>query len=396
MTVADPVDTQQDIVSKTTGETTVQGMCNSESIESAYEVSVENDENIGRKETEDGESEIEKTVTEDSGKADDTIDANNTKTVDDSTDDLEKSSETVGSPEHVLPSEMTGSAYDQYLQAQDPTDPAVSNLDLEMARLDSYLGETSDTSGTEYERSTSVSSSYKSGLSVEMGQGHLQSSSDYKTQESRDSSRTANLESQLEQLDLAAMSSLDQPDQAFQEQPKSLSSMSSMHSLEKSPSLDFYSKYASKAVGETSPGYEDPLQAEVDAQEEATLAIDDELSGLNVPDRSHFLKTVNNWTEVATFGNIHSLSVSSWHVWITDKSCNIYYSVLAGPSLNWKKASGTASQISVSLCGNILWCLHKNTVSAGTKITQKRPEGMKWVEAVRDVAYICVDQTCAW
>ncbi|XP_060581801.1 tectonin beta-propeller repeat-containing protein 2-like [Ruditapes philippinarum] len=53
-------------------------------------------------------------------------------------------------------------------------------------------------------------------------------------------------------------------------------------------------------------------------------------------------------------------------------------------------------QISVSPDGNIVWALNKYTVYAGTKITPRRPEGMKWVEAVRDVSFICVDNNCAW
>ncbi|KAL4238724.1 Propeller [Mactra antiquata] len=108
------------------------------------------------------------------------------------------------------------------------------------------------------------------------------------------------------------------------------------------------------------------------------------------------LKCFNTWTELSTQGNIHSISVSSSHVWITDKSYNIFYSSLSSPGVTWRKANGSATQIAVSPDGYIVWALHKNTVMAGTKITSKRPEGMKWVEAVRDVAYICVDNRSAW
>jgi len=109
-----------------------------------------------------------------------------------------------------------------------------------------------------------------------------------------------------------------------------------------------------------------------------------------------FLRFVNNWTEVTAKGNIYSLAVSASHVWVTDRGTNIYYSSLEEPGVTWRKSTGNASQISVSPDGNIVWALHKGTVSAGTRITAKRPEGMKWVEAVRDVAYVCVDNTCAW
>jgi hypothetical protein len=55
-----------------------------------------------------------------------------------------------------------------------------------------------------------------------------------------------------------------------------------------------------------------------------------------------------------------------------------------------------ANQISVSPSGHIVWRLHRGRVFAGTKITHKRPEGLKWVEAVQNVVYISVDDHCAW
>jgi hypothetical protein len=39
----------------------------------------------------------------------------------------------------------------------------------------------------------------------------------------------------------------------------------------------------------------------------------------------------------------------------------------------------------------IVWKLYKDTVYAGTKITSKHPEGMKWVEAIRGVQSVSVD-----
>ncbi len=46
--------------------------------------------------------------------------------------------------------------------------------------------------------------------------------------------------------------------------------------------------------------------------------------------------------------------------------------------------------------GWIVWRLHNSSAFAGTAITARAPAGMKWVEAARDVAHICVDNTEAW
>ncbi|ESO90159.1 hypothetical protein LOTGIDRAFT_233953 [Lottia gigantea] len=106
--------------------------------------------------------------------------------------------------------------------------------------------------------------------------------------------------------------------------------------------------------------------------------------------------TVNIFDEVSTGANTYSLCVSETHIWFTDKSENIYYSSVLGPKIVWRKAAGTASQVAVSSKGHIVWRLHKNVAFAGTKLTSKRPEGLKWVEAVRDVAYVAVDDFTAW
>ncbi|CAL1547450.1 unnamed protein product [Lymnaea stagnalis] len=108
-------------------------------------------------------------------------------------------------------------------------------------------------------------------------------------------------------------------------------------------------------------------------------------------------RLANSWSEFTTPANIYSLVVSSGHIWFTDKSENIHYSSIGGAKgIMWHKASGQASQISVSPSGHIVWRLHRGVVFAGTKITSRHPEGMKWVEAVRDVETICVDDSFAW
>ncbi|CAG5119309.1 unnamed protein product [Candidula unifasciata] len=108
-------------------------------------------------------------------------------------------------------------------------------------------------------------------------------------------------------------------------------------------------------------------------------------------------RLANSWSELTTSANICSLALSNSHIWYTDKSDSIYYSSFNNPKgIQWRKITDHGSQISVSPSGNIVWRLHRGVVYAGTKICTRRPEGLKWVEAVRDVKTICVDNDCAW
>ena len=108
-------------------------------------------------------------------------------------------------------------------------------------------------------------------------------------------------------------------------------------------------------------------------------------------------KVANSWSEFTAPANIYSLGLSSTHIWFTDKGESLYYSALGGTKgIRWRKVGEPANQISVSPSGHIVWRLYRGRVFAGTKITQRRPEGLKWVEAVRDVAHISADDNCAW
>lgn len=108
-------------------------------------------------------------------------------------------------------------------------------------------------------------------------------------------------------------------------------------------------------------------------------------------------RLANNWSEFTASANIYSLALSGTHIWFTDKSDNLYYSAIGEmKGVLWRKVGDPASQIAVSPSGHIVWRLHKGRVFAGTKITHRRPEGLKWVEAVRDVRFISVDDHCAW
>ncbi|KAK3591291.1 hypothetical protein CHS0354_004340 [Potamilus streckersoni] len=122
----------------------------------------------------------------------------------------------------------------------------------------------------------------------------------------------------------------------------------------------------------------------------------DNVQVVDFPASSDVKNSVNIWTQFTALSNVYSMALSDMHIWYTDKSNNIYYSPLHQPGLTWRKAIGSAKQIAVSQFGDIVWCLQKNTVLAGTKITQKHPEGLKWVEAVKEVTYIAVDNNSAW
>lgn len=179
----------------------------------------------------------------------------------------------------------------------------------------------------------------------------------------------------------------------------------SIYKSQSSSCDDFYSKYNSSSssslisentLNETS---EHPLSHE--EQEEAHEVVDNKAESVKVCDPSDLQTTTrsnkfNTWTEVITSGNLISLTMSDSHIWCTDKSSNIWYSSTKTSGGKWQKANGYAKQISVSRSGMIVWRLYKDTVYAGTKITSKHPEGMKWVEAIRGVQSISVDNLSAW
>lgn len=179
----------------------------------------------------------------------------------------------------------------------------------------------------------------------------------------------------------------------------------SIYKSQSSSCDDFYSKYNSSSssslvsentLNETS---EHPLSHE--ELEDSQEVINNKTESVKVCDPSDLQTTIrsnkfNTWTEVITSGNLLSLTMSDSHIWCTDKSSNIWYSSTKTPGIKWQKATGYAKQISVSRSGMIVWKLYKDTVYAGTKITSKHPEGMKWVEAIRGVQSVSVDNLSAW
>ncbi|WAR18488.1 TCPR2-like protein [Mya arenaria] len=283
------------------------------------------------------------------------------------------------------------------------------SLDLEISRLNSYLSEPGSSQATDIENSLSFSGQTqadsillstgrrKEVKSIGMGQATL-------VEDRIDGYEPSKLEKAIAELEKVSEEPVNSETNALDSVETDKSSLTSRVSP-KSPSIysiygkpetsdstpdDFYSKYrptslsfVNSSLSEQAEGQSHRLQHNAESSNRIQFS-------------PRFLRAVNNWTEITANGNIYSLSVSATHVWITDRSTNIFYSSLTGPGIAWKKPTGNASQISVSPDGNIVWGLYKGTVSAGTKITAKRPEGMKWVEAVRDVSYISVDDTCAW
>lgn len=168
---------------------------------------------------------------------------------------------------------------------------------------------------------------------------------------------------------------------------------------------DFYAQYNTSANTTSTSGSglsecsENPLSG--GETEEPEEIFDNKSESVKVCDQdsdniNKSSKVFNTWTEVVTSGNLLSLVVSDLHIWCTDRSSNIWYSNIKSPGIKWVKANGYAKQISVSPSGMIVWRVYKDTVYAGTKITSKHPEGMKWVEAIRGVQSVSVDNYSAW
>ncbi|KAK6181171.1 hypothetical protein SNE40_009090 [Patella caerulea] len=183
--------------------------------------------------------------------------------------------------------------------------------------------------------------------------------------------------------------------------PRTLSLEDSCEPFSEASVDDFYSIYANRRSDSSSSSLTSPV-GNVRLKSPETEAYLSRPSGSKpTPQRLESVDgkiniTANVFEEITTGANTYSLSLSETHVWFTDKSENIYYSSLSGPKVIWRKAAGSGTQIAVSQNGHIVWRLHRNVAYAGTKITSKRPEGLKWVDAVKEVAYIAVDDSSAW
>lgn len=273
----------------------------------------------------------------------------------------------------------------------------VSNLDVEISRLESYLSDKSNVKYSETEKT--VNDLHQSRAAVEQILLKDARHRMHGLTEDRNVTYTpSSLEKALEEFEKSSMLSDKGETSNEQKSPLSLGGTytPSIYTIYNKPGVendDFYSQFLPKSQSEMSSLLSNSSLADKKSDFEDNNGAADLVPLSALP---NFMKAVNSWTEIELQGNVYSLSVSATHVWVTDRSTNIFYSALNGPGLSWKRASGYATQISVSKGGNIVWALNKGTVSAGTKITAKRPEGMKWVEAVKDVSYMCVDETCAW
>jgi len=106
---------------------------------------------------------------------------------------------------------------------------------------------------------------------------------------------------------------------------------------------------------------------------------------------------VNHWVQLPTPANMKSMSVSSRHIWITDVSGQLFYSLLRGPGLHWfMVTTAPAQQVSVSPSGSLVWRLDSGSVYAARNVSSRQPWGNKWSEVARDVTGISVDDNVAW
>lgn len=159
---------------------------------------------------------------------------------------------------------------------------------------------------------------------------------------------------------------------------------------------DIYDKYGSWHNQPVKDGVK-PLEEIPDHNVQQTVIREvPETEAQAEPFHAETLPYTDMWAHLPSPGVIQSLSLSSNHVWTTDKDEHIYYSSLSGPGLSWHKISVSGKQIAVSPNGSILWRVHRNKAYAATKITAKKPDGTKWIEAVRDVAFIALDNTMCW
>lgn len=105
----------------------------------------------------------------------------------------------------------------------------------------------------------------------------------------------------------------------------------------------------------------------------------------------------NHWVQLPAPADVRSLSVSSRHVWISDASGQLFYSLLCGPGLHWfMLTTAPAQQVSVSPSGSLVWRLDAGSAYAARNVSSRLPWGSKWAEVARDVAQISVDDHVAW
>jgi hypothetical protein len=163
-----------------------------------------------------------------------------------------------------------------------------------------------------------------------------------------------------------------------------------------SPADDFYNMYLSNSSVTSQKDVQYHPLLPSTTEDEAPEEDETLLSTKEREEEEPSYKVLNNWTELFTTGNLSCLCLTDTHIWHVDRSANLWQCSLNSPGLKWQKANGFAKMIAVSRSGNIVWRLYKDTVYAGTKITAKHPEGLKWIEAIREVQYIAVDETVAW
>ena len=116
-----------------------------------------------------------------------------------------------------------------------------------------------------------------------------------------------------------------------------------------------------------------------------------------VTDRTILAMEEDLWGDYTIpFSQITSLSASNTLLWCVGENGALQYAKLSGPGLLWMKAKVPAQQIVTSSSGCIVWRLYQESVYAVIGGTARKPTGEKWMEVVKDVKYIAVDDTSAW
>lgn len=187
------------------------------------------------------------------------------------------------------------------------------------------------------------------------------------------------------------------------------SSKASLYNTSDTSTEDFYGKYKSDSkyslTSPTTPAEVKPspfdMFENLERQVSQSSGMSETSSGSQASkstdtEQSAWPKLHCTWAPVTMQGNVQSICLSGKHVWCVDKSERLYCSSLVGPGIKWKMLDVKANQIAVSKSGWIVWRLHRGIVYAGTKITPRNPGGLHWVEALKNVKWIAVDDSTAW
>ena len=114
-------------------------------------------------------------------------------------------------------------------------------------------------------------------------------------------------------------------------------------------------------------------------------------------DEIEILQNLDIWLEYEKMHvKTRSISSSCNILWLVGEQCDLQYAVLDTPGIKWHKTKISAHQIAVSSNSCIIWRLHQGSVYVLIGSSLKKPLGEKWIEILKDVKFIAVDNTSAW